>query len=59
MNDLRPMPKIKKTCWRCFRGLPVRDVQLVSPNGVAHHGRDGGDTDCGIDATGGKWWWRA
>ncbi len=32
---------------------------VVSPQGVAHHANEYGDTDCGKDATGNGWWWPA
>lgn len=30
---------------------------VVSPAGIAHHGNDYGETNCGKDATGYGWWW--
>lgn len=30
---------------------------VVSPKGRAHYGGEYGNTRCGIDATGDKWWW--
>ena len=33
-------------------------VYLVSPQGLEHESAGFGETDCGKDATGPKWWWR-
>jgi hypothetical protein len=37
-----------------------RDVQIVSPSGLAHAGHETHPerTACGLDATGQAWWWR-
>lgn len=50
---------VKSNCLRCFpnRQLPRSEQFIVSPGGMAHAGRDDGSTDCGITATGDKWWW--
>lgn len=54
-----PMPPILKLCKRC--GVTSADVGavavVVSPRRTAHLGSYDGQTDCGIDATGDKWWW--
>jgi hypothetical protein len=54
-----PRPDVRGGCMRC-RVTP-QDVDagrvIVSPTGLAHFGQDGGDTACGINATGNKWWW--
>ena len=59
--DERPMPRVARRCKRCHNPT-WKDVAngnvVVSPRGTAHHGQDDGETDCGIDATGPKWWWR-
>lgn len=51
--------EVKGGCFRC--GVTPEDVRdlavVVSPRGIAHFGMDGGDTKCGIDATGENWWW--
>lgn len=56
----RGRPKIKNLCKRCRPRIYYGDLSgnrlVVSPQGTAHWG-DGGDTACGIDATGGRWWW--
>lgn len=57
-----PMPEVKGYCARCYHGQPRvtdpdREVRLVSPTGLAHHGNIG-RTDCGREATGPDWWWR-
>jgi hypothetical protein len=52
---------LKGVCSRCHPGEddPVRlEVQLVSPAGIVHEGKDDGMTWCGKDATGDGWWWR-
>jgi hypothetical protein len=44
-------------CRRCFRAEPDEiEVVIVSPDGMAHRGSDYGNTLCGIDATGARWW---
>lgn len=52
-------PEIVRGCHRC--GVTAEDIErgaiVVSPSGLAHFGQDGGDTGCGIDATGDRWWW--
>ena len=36
----------------------IRSRQIVvSPQGMAHHGDEYGETVCGKDATKPKWWW--
>jgi len=58
-DELVPMPEIKGMCSRC--GVTEADVYrvavVVSPNRIAHFGTNCGDTACGVDATGSKWWW--
>ena len=53
-----PRPQVAGNCQRC--GVSDADVEqnrvVVSPAGWAHFG-DGGDTSCGVDATGDNWWW--
>lgn len=59
-----PAPGIKQHCQFCkkrwLRENPGKeyDPNVVSPRGFGHRGESGGDTWCGIDATGEKWWWR-
>lgn len=57
--ELRPMPTVVRLCSHC--GVDESDLRfgwiVVSPRGTAHHGNDNGDTDCGLNATGDKWWW--
>jgi hypothetical protein len=56
--DETPRPEVKSGCFVC--GVEEADVRanlvVVSPTGKAHFG-NGGDTECGKDATGDKWWW--
>ncbi len=58
--DEEPMPTVWKLCARCR--VTDEDVAtgrvVVSPRGVAHHGR-GDVTACKPrrDATGAGWWW--
>lgn len=59
-NPSMSIPEIKAGCLRC--GVTREQIDhgyvIVSPRGTAHHGCDGdGNTDCGLDATGPKWWW--
>ena len=58
MSDEVPMPPVNSGCFRC--GVTQEEVEsgyvVVSPTGKAHHGEDNGETACGIDATGDKWW---
>lgn len=61
--DEVPQPEILRYCKRCHKRLYISGdgrefFGVVSPVGVAHVGADGGDTLCGRDATGDKWWWR-
>jgi len=58
-QGLRLRPPVRKMCRRCGvqQDLVERVTVIVSPAGTAHFGTDGGNTDCGIDATGDKWWW--
>jgi hypothetical protein len=55
-----PRPTIKRLCQRCrpkiYPGDAAANMVIVSPLGTAHWG-DGGDTQCGRDATGDRWWW--
>ena len=50
-------------CKRCERNWESRsDVNhsaftVISPRGTAHTGTEYGQTGCGLDATGDKWWW--
>jgi hypothetical protein len=57
----RPRPDVKRLCKRCRPRISSADQMagtlIVSPSGTAHWGTSGGDTDCGIVATGDKWWW--
>lgn len=59
MTDEVPMPEVRRGCVLC----KVTDEELlagyvvVSPTGIAHHGTDDGETECGKDATGDGWWW--
>lgn len=57
--DEIPRPDINSGCFRC--GVTNASIDnnrvVVSPTGKAHYGRDYGDTECGIDATGDGWWW--
>ncbi len=59
--DWMPMPDVTKLCSVC--GVTEAEVDqgyvLVSPRGIAHHGHSWrtGDTVCGRDATGQRWWW--
>jgi hypothetical protein len=52
-------PEIKRGCSSC--GITGEDIQghyvVVSPTGIAHQGAEYGETLCGKDATGDKWWW--
>jgi hypothetical protein len=54
-----PMPPVTSGCFRC--AVEPADIDIgsviVSPTGKAHYGKTDGDTECGIDATGDKWWW--
>lgn len=52
-------PVVQRLCERCYtrEATWLRSEQIVSPQGVAHIGQDGGTTACGIDATGDNWWW--
>lgn len=55
-----PKPIVKSYCRRCARAwVYEREDQfdVVSSSGVAHIGAQYGDTACGIDATGDRWWW--
>ena len=60
-SEMVPMPKVRRGCRRC--GVTLRDIAsgyvVVSSSGIAHHGSEdfGGQTQCGIDATGDGWWW--
>jgi len=58
-TEFRPRPRVRQRCRRCQ--VTAKDVKygivVVSPTGFAHHGTDGGTTDCGHDATGRDWWW--
>ena len=59
LDEMRPRPPIKANCKRC-RVLDdhVKNNQvIVSPSGLAHVPWTTGNTYCGIDATGDKWWW--
>lgn len=58
-GDLWPQPEIVKRCTRC--GVTEDEAKggyvVVSPSGCAHHGTNHGETCCGHDATGPRWWW--
>lgn len=58
--DERPRPTVKRLCPRCRPKLYLVDAAanrvVVSSRGTAHWG-ESGDTACGLDATGGGWWW--
>lgn len=61
LDEIRPRPEVRGYCKRCARCWDYEDESdygVVSPSGVMHIGEDGGNTACGIDATGDKWWWR-
>lgn len=54
--------KVIGRCGRCQRTKvfifdPNWRGAIVSPRGVMHIGCDGGETACGLDATGPEWWW--
>lgn len=55
---------VQSICRRCSERswLPftIREAPIVGPKGVAHqqHDRYEGQTLCGKDATGPKWWWK-
>lgn len=47
------------SCGICFPDPDViGEVYLVAPDGIQHEAWEGGETDCGEDATGPDWWWR-
>ena len=52
---------VKRACARCAKSIEGRffaySPGVVSPSGIEHIGVTGGDTACGIDATGPGWWW--
>ena len=52
----RARPEVKRACKRCKPDLE-QGAYIVSPTGIAHHGNEYGETECGIDATGPNWWW--
>jgi hypothetical protein len=59
MDVETPRPRITSRCLRCAVFWPDIDagMAVVSPSGKAHYGGKYGKTECGIDATGDRWWW--
>lgn len=55
------VPRYKRVrgCKRCHvSDFHIRSrMVVISPTAVAHFGADYGETECGIDATGDRWWW--
>jgi hypothetical protein len=52
--------QVVRRCKRCQLSYAafLRSSQgVVSANGIEHIGADYGMTECGIDATGDRWWW--
>lgn len=46
-------------CTRCASGPEgVEEVEIVSPDGLAHAYGEPERTRCGINATATNWWWR-
>jgi len=57
-NETGEERRVVRDCKICLSVASCRSCcGVVSPTGIAHVSRTFGDTFCGHDATGERWWW--